>query len=167
MYSNINRRQSSEQPSSLVYQPESSSNGDLFSEILNNIISASNSTGLSNQNRKNCDIIDSDDVLTVYVDVQGVEKEDINVDFRNNTIKLTTNRKRPYVLEPTDTTTNPVYKSEIQYGEYTRTINIPICVTRRESVNISLKNGVLKIKINKRIESSNIFSVNLGSEDST
>jgi len=98
------------------------------------------------------DIVNEERYIYVYVEIPGVNKEDISLDFYNNQITICADKNRNY---------NSPEVSEIKYGRIERTITLPICVTRKETVNVVYKNGILRIKINKFIEEENKFSVRL------
>jgi HSP20 family protein len=109
------------------------------------------------------DIVETSTTVTVYINVPGIKNNSIDVDFFNNRIIVTGERKKPF----SDRTT--IVKSEIIYGKFERQIIIPISVTNRDSVKISSKNGVLIIVIDKEREARNRFSVQVSparSEDS-
>jgi HSP20 family protein len=109
------------------------------------------------------DIVETSTTVTVYINVPGIKNNSIDVDFFNNRIIVTGERKKPF----SDRTT--IVKNEIIYGKFERQIIIPISVTNRESVKISSKNGVLIIVIDKEREARNRFSVQVSparSEDS-
>ena len=109
------------------------------------------------------DVVESSSMVTVYINVPGIKNNSIDVDFFNNRIIVTGERKKPF----SDRTS--IVKNEIIYGKFERQIIIPISVTNRESVKISSKNGVLIIVIDKEKEERNRFSIRVSparSEDS-
>ena len=101
------------------------------------------------------DVVDGDRFLFVYVEVPGVVEENIRIDIFNNEITLEI-RKNP-------TYENPEF-SEIRYGEAKRVITLPICVTRADTVQTRLHNGILRISINKSVEEANRFTISVGTE---
>ena len=106
------------------------------------------------------DIIQNSDTITLYINIPGVKNDSINVDFFNNKVIVTGERKKPF----SDRTT--IVKNEIIYGKFERQIIIPISVTNRDNVKISSKNGVLIIFIDKLSEEKNRFSVKIPSNNS-
>jgi HSP20 family protein len=98
------------------------------------------------------DVVNEEKTTYIYAEIPGVNKEEITVDFYNNKLTISVDRKKPY--DRTDI-------SEIKYGKLERTLTLPLCVTRRDTVNVSYTNGILKIKINKLVEEENKFSVKL------
>ena len=105
------------------------------------------------------DIVENIDNVTVYINIPGVNNDSIDVDFFNERVIVTGERKRPFL----DTMT--VVKNEIIYGNFERHINLPISVTNRENVKISSNNGVLVIVIDKKREVRNRFSLRVPSSN--
>jgi HSP20 family molecular chaperone IbpA len=99
------------------------------------------------------DIVENSDTITVYINIPGVKNDSIDVDFFNNKVIVTGERKKPF----SDRTT--LVKNEIIYGKFERQIIIPISVTNRDNVKIISKNGVLIITIDKLSEEKNRFSL--------
>ena len=101
------------------------------------------------------DIVQSATTIIVYINIPGVKNDSIDVDFFNNRIIVTGERKKLFSERMT------VVKSEIIYGRFERQITIPISVTNQENVKISSRNGVLLITIDKAAEERNRFSLRL------
>lgn len=127
----------------------------IFGPSLTDMLS-SVSTGSSRSNSRNnnykipVDIVNHPNYLYLYIEIPGVSKENIDVDFYNNKLTVTIDKTRTYE-EPE--------VSEIKYGKFERVFTLPICVTKKETVTVSYTNGVLKIKINKAVEEENKFSL--------
>ncbi len=130
---------------SLMEGNESSNFSDVFSELLQ-----------SQSYVPTVDIIDKGTELNLYINVPGVKPETIDVNFYNNVVNVKGQRVRPYI-----NTNCSVYKNEVIYGIFERNIGIPISVTNRDSVSISLSDGVLFISIDKSVEERNRFSVRM------
>lgn len=96
------------------------------------------------------DIINEEKIIYVYAEIPSVSRENIDVDFFNNKLTIGVKKDRTYAQPSV---------SEIGYGRYERSITLPICITRQDTVSVSLTNGILEIKINKLIEEENRFSV--------
>jgi HSP20 family molecular chaperone IbpA len=103
-------------------------------------------------NKVNIDIVNEDKFMYVYAELPSVPKENIDVSFYNNKITIFAEKTRPYDLPE---------MSEIKYGKYERTITLPFCITKKESVSLNFNNGMLKIKINKELEEENKFCLKL------
>jgi HSP20 family protein len=133
----------------------------LFGPAARNILGGSNRRGTqggqqatASPARRNVtmpvDVVNEERFIYIYVEVPGVNKDDIQLDFYNNKITVGIDKNRPYSAPD---------MSEIKYGHSERTITLPICVTKKETVSVTYKNGILRIKINKFIEEENKFSV--------
>jgi HSP20 family molecular chaperone IbpA len=109
-------------------------------------------TDLANPNRIKIDIVNDENFLTVYAQIPGTEKKDVELDFYNNKLTILAESVRHY--------TNPIV-NEIFYGRMERIIMLPICITKRESVDVSYNNGILHIRINKLVEEENRFDIRL------
>ena len=103
------------------------------------------------------DIVENNNNITVYMNIPGVNNDSIDVDFFNERVVVTGERKRPFSDEMS------VVKNEIIYGSFERHINLPISVANRDSVKISSNNGVLVIVIDKTRENRNRFSLRVPS----
>lgn len=96
------------------------------------------------------DIVNEEKTIYVYAELPGVEKTDINIDIFNNKLTIVSTRNKSYE--------NPDVE-EIKSGYMERTLTLPICITKKETVSVNLNNGILKIVINKLSEEENKFSV--------
>lgn len=96
------------------------------------------------------DIIETISFFILYVCVPGVLSEDINIDFINDIVIIKGIRYLPNVNENIISR-----KQENIYSNFERRVNIPIIITKSSSVNIDLDNGILTIKIDKKLESNN------------
>lgn len=94
--------------------------------------------------------------INIYTHVPGISEETLNLDFYNNRLLISGRRIKP---EHKDSD-NSLH--EILYGDFERKIVLPVSITSRDSVNQSLNNGVLHIQIDKQVEESNNFTINLG-----
>lgn len=98
------------------------------------------------------DIFNNEDNIMVYIDIQGVNPRDVKIDFHNNKLEISGERKKPEFN---------CIRNEISYGLLNRKVDIPISVTSKESVKISAENGVLCINIDKKREEQNKFSMSV------
>lgn len=101
------------------------------------------------------DILEDNNVITVYVNIPGVNPETINIDFFNNSIEIKGERKKPFSSKTI------INKNEIIYGHFLRKVLLPISVTSRDSVTINSENGILIINIDKSREKLNRFSIRI------
>ena len=107
--------------------------------------------------RPSIDLIDSVGNISIYINIPGVDPPSIDVDFLNYNLIVKGNRPTPYV----ETSEIINRKQDIVYGNFERQILLPLCVTQRESVSVTLKDGVLIITIDKSIENRNHFNLNI------
>ena len=81
------------------------------------------------------DIFYDSNTLLVILEIPGISKEDIKLDFFNN--MLTVKGKKQKIIDKN------VFQGEIFYGNFERNIQLPISVTSDQNVSIQLKNGLL------------------------
>ena len=125
--------------------------GPSLTDMLSSVSTGSTRSNSRNNNYKiHVDIVNHPNYLDLYIEIPGVSKENIDVDFYNNKLTVSIDKIRSYE-EPE--------VSEIKYGKFERVFTLPICVTKKDSVTVSYVNGVLKIKINKAVEEENKFSL--------
>lgn len=124
----------------------------LLGPSFRNVLGGSSRNTQEVANRISVDIFNEEKTIYIYAELPGIAKETIDVDFYNNKLTLSAEKNRPYD-EPE--------MSEIRYGKFSRTLTLPICVTKKEAVTVSYNNGVLKIRIDKLIEEENKFTVRL------
>ncbi len=105
------------------------------------------------------DVFETETHVKIFSNVAGVSADDINVDFFNNLVVITGERKYPTI---DDTITQR--QREIIYGKFKRNINLPLSITNRDSVSVNIKEGVLSVVINKARENANRFSVRPSSD---
>jgi HSP20 family molecular chaperone IbpA len=105
------------------------------------------------------DVFETETHVKIFSNVAGISADDINVDFFNNLVVITGERKFPTI---DDTMTQR--QREIIYGKFKRNINLPLSITNRDSVSVNIKEGVLSIVINKALENANRFSVRPSSD---
>lgn len=131
-------------------------------QIVNSIMNMYNTQPLTRTERKvesrtingvnvNADVYEADNAVFVLVELAGVEKDSITIDVFNNKLVVIAEKKKSYSAEPS--------VRQIEYGQIRRTINLPFCVTRRETVSSNFENGLLKIKIDRLVEEQNRFSL--------
>lgn len=125
-------------------------------DMLNN--SSSNSSGEFLW-RPPVDVFETETHVKIFSNVAGISADDINVDFFNNLVVITGERKFPNIDN-----TMTQRQREIIYGKFKRNINLPLSITNRDSVSVNIKEGVLSIIINKALENANRFSVRPSSD---
>jgi|694.fasta_scaffold07629_3 HSP20 family protein len=133
----------------------------IMQDGLGNLVQSQSSWGNSSLSewKPAIDILDNDDEILVYLTLPGVKNSTIDIDILNNRMLISGERERPYVQ-----TNYQVKRSEIPYGRFQRVITLPISVTNQGSVSTQFKEGLLRVKIDKRIEQQNRFSVRVNSD---
>lgn len=122
-------------------------------EMINRIMNLSGAGGIS----PSCDVAENEEEILVYLDVPGIDKNTVDVDIHNNKMVVTGTRNKPYDLI--------ARRNEIRYGDFQKRITLPMSVTNRDNVKVNLKNGVLKIRIDKVSEGEHGFHVRLDSSE--
>lgn len=135
--------------------------GDFLDNLVPNIRNS-----LSEHRRRNrkdipVDIVNEGKYIYVYAEIPGVPENKVDLNFYNNTITIICDKPCPY-----EDSISTDIKTEITYGRLEKSVTLPICVTRSETVTASFSNGVLCIKINKLIEEANKFSVRINDTQS-
>ena len=115
---------------------------------------SSRPTSLRNQNQINIDIINEENLITIFAEVPGVKLDDLNIEIDNNKLTIQCEKKCSNSRQSNRNNTN-----EIKYGRMTRTITLPFCITEEKTICTTLSHGILKIVVNKLIEDKNKFIV--------
>lgn len=106
------------------------------------------------RNMLTIDIINEESAVIIYAELPGVSSENITIDVLNDTLTIKATKVPSYNQQP--------FTTEIFYGEISREIRLPFCVTKKETVNVvEYKNGLLKLKIDSFIEEENRFTVDI------
>jgi len=122
-------------------------------------LSQNTSTSTSNW-KPSIDILENDDEISIFLSIPGVKNSSIDIDILNNRMLISGERETPYSTENFQ-----IKRTEIIYGRFQRTITIPISVTNQSSVSTQLKDGILKVKIDKRVEQQNRFSIRVNENE--
>ena len=99
------------------------------------------------------DIFYDSETLLVVLEIPGISKEDIKLDFFNN--MLTVKGRKQKIIDKN------VFQGEIFYGNFERHIQLPLSVTSDQNVSIRSENGLLLISIDVAKELQNKFTINL------
>lgn len=128
------------------YLPARSTRGRTLIQPSNPLYSIQSSTFL-------IDYSEDENNIDVYADIAGTDKKDINIDVFNDKLTITVERKR---------SNDNCIITELNYGKLSRTIPLGICVTKKETLSVEYKNGILHVRICKFFEEQNRFSVPMG-----
>jgi len=113
------------------------------------------------------DIYENKDTLYVEIEAVGIEKNDIKIDWDSNTSKLiiSGNRKKNQSLNNNNNNNNyngfKVLLNEIEHGVFKREIKLNSNLLDLSSINATLVNGVLLIKISKTPKDKLNIKVNI------
>ena len=91
------------------------------------------------------DMVESDDAYFVAAELPGMKKEDIKINFHENTLRLSGERN-PFSEEK-----NKV-RSEFWHGPFSRSIDIPGKINH-EKITAKYENGILQVTLQKKEES--------------
>jgi len=97
------------------------------------------------------DIINDKKYMKILIELPGVEKKSLKIDFNNNKIIISGEKKN-------SSKTN-IVKNEIKYGKIERKIVLPVIIEDENDVTVTFKDGILLIKIDKQNMSDNSFTV--------
>lgn len=92
------------------------------------------------------DLLDKKDKLVVKVELPGVDKKDVKISLTENNLTIQGEVKKEEEVKKED-----YYYRERAYGNYARTIALPIEVDK-EKINAKFKDGVLEITMPKKPE---------------
>jgi len=110
------------------------------------------------------DIIDYSNSLKILVELPGVEKDNIKISFQNNLVTISgqyLDPERNYVNIPETQETINERQTDINYGNFSRKIYLDFNITSIGGINTKLENGILKVIINKNLQTQNTFSVKI------
>jgi HSP20 family molecular chaperone IbpA len=125
-----------------------------FSNSLGELLQCSNTQDLW---KPAVDIFESQTSVILHVYLPGVKTEGITIDFISNYLIIKGNREFPILDDILRRS------QEIVYGSFERKVKLSIMVIERDNVNISIKQGVMIITINKNLNTLNNFR--MGIED--
>ena len=114
---------------------------DIFEKFFYGLPSFERNTDMSFSPR--VDVHETDKDIQLDVEVPGLEKKDIKVEVKDNTLTISGERK--YEKEDKD---NESCRIERHYGKFERTFGLPETV-KSDKVSASYKNGVLNLKLPK------------------
>jgi len=87
---------------------------------------------------------EADNAYYIEVDLPGVDKSDIDIDIKDNTLRIFGERKFDKEVDKED-----FYKMESVYGKFERSFSIPDDADINK-IDAKSENGVLEIKIPKK-----------------
>jgi HSP20 family protein len=91
------------------------------------------------------DVGENEKEYLVRVEIPGMEKEDISIEFENNILTLTGEKK-----EETEKKEERFYRVERRYGAFTRSLRFKDVDT--DHIGASYENGVLTVTVPKTVK---------------
>jgi len=95
------------------------------------------------------DVFESDEEVLIYMDVSGVNAEEISITFEKN--NLTISGERVFPVQNLCC----IHQLEIDYGPFMRTISLPVGVDIEKTTS-SCTNGVLIVHLPKKAQQGKI-----------
>ncbi len=91
-------------------------------------------------------IHEAKDEYVFHVDVPGLKKDDIHIEFKDGAIIFSGERKHDDTFKSEETT-----RVEVAYGKFYRSFVLPSAVNQ-DKIKANLKDGVLEVRIQKAEE---------------
>lgn len=132
---------------------EDSNNGSNIKQLLKSYLT-DNGVDIDRFWKPPVDIDIQDDLITIYIDIPGIDPNTININFNGDILTIEGERVSPANRQSFDL-------KEIVYTKFSKKIKLPLCVINRESITSSAENGVLVILIDKKRENNNSFDIRL------
>lgn len=92
------------------------------------------------------DIYETADTLVIKAEIPGVEKDDVSIEVKDNTLRLRGERK----LEK-DVKEENYHRMECSYGSFQRIFTLPTSVDQ-DKISAAFKNGVLEVTLPRKEE---------------
>ena len=93
-----------------------------------------------------CDIYEKDDIYNVEVDIPGIKKEDIKIEFNKGTLTITAESKK----EEIDKSRKYLHRERKMYGKVQRSFYLGDI--DEENIKAKFNDGILKIGVPKKQE---------------
>lgn len=102
-----------------------------------------------------CDIYEKDNIYNVEVDIPGISKEDIEIEFNRGTLTITAESKK----EEVDNSKKYLHRERKIYGKLQRSFYLGD--VDEENIKANFNNGILKIEVPKQLEENNKRLINI------
>ena len=89
------------------------------------------------------DIVDTTEAILIYVEIPGVDKDDVDIEVKDNVLTIRGER-----VVDSRIGNGSYYRSERVFGKFGRSFALPAMI-RTDHIKATFKNGVLKIAIPK------------------
>jgi HSP20 family protein len=97
--------------------------------------------------RPRVDISETESAFIVTADLPGVDKDDVIINFEDDTLVISGERKQEATKEETN-----YYRAERIYGRFSRSFTFPKGI-EVDKIGATFKNGVLEVSVPKTAES--------------
>ncbi len=121
---------------------------DEFDRLFDGFLTTRNEEGVTTMWTPRVDLSETADAYVVELDVPGVSREDININFHDNTLSISGERKS----EKKEEGKGEYVRVERQYGSFYRSFTLPKTVDT-EKIDARYEDGVLVITVPKAEES--------------
>lgn len=101
---------------------------------------------IKEESKMKCDIYEKDNVYNVEVDIPGIDKENIKLEFNRGTLTITAESKK----EEIDNSKKYLHRERKIYGKVQRSFYLGDI--DEENIKASFNNGILKIEVPKKLE---------------
>ena len=89
------------------------------------------------------DLVEADDHFLLRADLPGLTEDDVNIEFRDNTLTISGERKAEH-----EQAERGWYRLERQFGKFSRSLSVPDGVNP-DAVEARFADGVLEVRIPK------------------
>jgi len=136
--------------------------GEIVQQFIQDSLNSSSSSTDRNSStgdwKPSLDLLDNDNEISIYLMIPGVKNSSIDIDILNNRMMISGERETPY-----SESDYQIKRTEINYGRFQRVITLPVSVTNQGSVSTQFRDGLLMVRVDKRIEQQNRFTVRVNS----
>ena len=124
---------------------------DLFDEFINDFMPTKIGTQLKScyGSYPKCDIIDNESQYIIEMEIPGMDKDAITIQYDNNTEMLSIIGGKRTVNENDDVSSNKYIVRELRKSKFIRSFYIPLKQINQE-FNAQFKDGILHINIPKK-----------------
>lgn len=119
---------------------------DEMNRLFNNFVRSTEADREQTMWSPQVDIFESDDEISVTVEIPGMEKEDVTVSIQDNVLTLKGEKK-----QDTESKDKNFHRVERAYGSFERSFSLPSTI-QTDRVKATAKDGVLTIALPKAEE---------------
>src|SRR3954469_18308418 len=112
-----------------------------FDRLFNTLFDRSDSEARSRTSRM--DLVEAEDHFLLRADLPGMREEDVNIEVRDNTLRIAGERKTEHEQRE-----RGWYRLERQFGKFSRALTLPEGINA-DTIEASFDHGVLEVKVPK------------------